>query len=111
MQLSVTFKNIEPSETLKEYVQKRLSKLDKLLDKPTEARVVFSAEKTSQITEISLTSSKLNLKAQERNDNMNASVDIAVDRLKAQLNKYKEKIQSHRSRSSNKGDALYQEAI
>jgi putative sigma-54 modulation protein len=109
MEISVTFKNIEPSDALKEYVEKRLGKLDKLLDKPTEARVVFSTEKTGHIAEISLKSSKLNIQAKERNDNMNAAIDIVVDKIKSQLNKFKKKIQSHKPRSSSKEDISYEE--
>ncbi len=109
MEISVTFKNIEPSETLKEYVEKRLGKLDKLLDKPTEARVVFSTEKTDHIVDINLRSSKLNIQAKERNDNMNAAVDVVVDKIKSQLNKFRKKIQSRKPRGSNKADTLYDE--
>ncbi len=111
MEISVTFKNIEPSETLREYVEKRLGKLDKLLDKPTVARVVFSTEKAGHIAEINLRSSKLNIQAKERNENMNAAIDIVVDKIRSQLNKFRKKIQSHKSRNSSKEDTLYEEML
>ncbi len=111
MQLSVTFKNIDSSDTLKEYVQKKLDKLDKLFDRPAEARVVFYLEKDDHIAEVNLTSRKLNLKAKERSADMYSSIDLVIDKLKAQLNKFREKTQKHRIKSRNREEIFYTEAI
>ncbi|MFA5902794.1 MAG: HPF/RaiA family ribosome-associated protein [Desulfobacula sp.] len=51
MQTTVTFKQIDPSSSLKAYVQKKLEKLDKLLESPAEAYVVLSVEKIRNIAE------------------------------------------------------------
>ncbi len=45
MQTSVTFKNLDSSDALKTYVQKKLDRLDKLMDGAAEANVVLSVEK------------------------------------------------------------------
>ena len=45
MQISVTFKNLPPSEHLKTYVKEKLDRFDRLLDNPAEASVVLSVEK------------------------------------------------------------------
>ena len=42
---TLNFKNIDSSDLLVSAVEKKLLKLDKLFDKPAEARVAFSAEK------------------------------------------------------------------
>ena len=41
MQISVTFRHIEPSEALKNYVTDRLQKFKRYLDGPVDAHVVF----------------------------------------------------------------------
>ena len=41
MQTSVTFKNLDPTDTLKSYVRDKLDRFDRLLDNPAEANVVY----------------------------------------------------------------------
>jgi putative sigma-54 modulation protein len=92
MQVSVTFKNIESSDALKSYVQKKLDRFDKLLDNPAEANVVFSVEKIRHTAEINLTSDRLTVYAKEESENMYSSIDTVIDKLKKQLTKSIDKI-------------------
>lgn len=92
MHVSVTFKNLESSDALRSYVQKKLDRFDKLLDNPAEANVVFSVEKIRHTAEISLTSDRLSLYAKDESENMYSSIDLAVDKLKIQLTKTLDKI-------------------
>ena len=52
MQTSVTFKNLDPSENLKTYIEEKLDRLDKLLYNPAEAKVVLLVEKFRHTAEI-----------------------------------------------------------
>ncbi|MBF0102811.1 MAG: ribosome-associated translation inhibitor RaiA [Desulfobacterales bacterium] len=96
MQTSVTFKNMDSSEPLREYVHKKLSRFDKLLDNPAEANAVLSVEKIRHIAEINLTGDKLNLYAREESSSMYSSIDMVVDKLKKQIKKSKQKIRDTR---------------
>ena len=96
MQTSVTFKNLDPSDHLKSYVQNKLNKLDKLLDNPAEANVVLSVEKIRHIAEIKITGDRLNINCREKTNDMYSSIDMAMDKLEAQIKKNKQKIKSHR---------------
>jgi putative sigma-54 modulation protein len=44
MQVSVTFRNTEAEEWFKDYVNERLAKLKKYIDKPLEAHVIMTVE-------------------------------------------------------------------
>ena len=101
MQVSVTFKKIKSSDALKAYVQKKLNRFDKLLDNPAEANVVFSVEKIRHITEINLTSDKLNIYATESSESMYASIDIVVDKIKQQINKNQSIVKNRHSKYRN----------
>ncbi len=101
MQVSVTFKNIKSSDALKAYVQKKLNRFDKLLDNPAEANVVFSVEKIRHITEINLTSDKVNIYATESSESMSASIDIVVDKIKQQINKNRSLVKNRHSKYRN----------
>ncbi|MCK5783138.1 MAG: ribosome-associated translation inhibitor RaiA, partial [Desulfobacterales bacterium] len=77
MQISVTFKNLDPSDHLKSYVQNKLNKLDKLLDNPAEANVVLSVEKIRHIAEIKITGDRLSINCREKTSDMYSSIDMA----------------------------------
>lgn len=99
MQTSVTFKNLDPSDHLKSYVRNKLNKLDKLLDNPAEANVVLSVEKIRHIAEIKITGDRLNINCREKTNDMYSSIDMAMDKLEAQIKKNKQKIKNHRTGS------------
>ncbi len=95
MQVSVTFKKIDSSDSLKSYVQKKLERLDKMLDRPAEAHVVLSVEKIRHIAEITLDCDKLRIHAKEESERMYSSIDALADNLKLQIKKNKEKLRRH----------------
>ena len=96
MQISVTFKNLDPSDHLKSYIQNKLNKLDKLLDNPAEANVVLSVEKIRHIAEIKITGDRLSINCREKTNDMYSSIDMALDKLEKQIKKNKQKIRNHR---------------
>lgn len=97
MQTTVTFKQIDPSSSLKAYVQKKLEKLDKLLESPAEAYVVLSVEKIRHIAEITLTCDKVKIHAKEESESMYSSIDALMDKIRIQIKKNKEKVKHHMS--------------
>lgn len=101
MQVSVNFKNFDSSDALKSYVQGKLDKLDKLLDSPVEANVVFSVEKIRHIAEVTLTGDRLNIHATEESESMYSSIDMVVDKIRKQIKKTKEKTRERRPVSKN----------
>ncbi|GAB6097080.1 hypothetical protein JCM14469_33340 [Desulfatiferula olefinivorans] len=103
MHVSVTFKNLDSSDALRSYVQKKLDRFDKLLDNPAEANVVFSVEKIRHTAEINLASDKLTIYAKEESDNMYSSIDMVLDKLKTQLTKSRDKINK---RATNSRDSI-----
>ncbi|WDP88667.1 MAG: ribosome-associated translation inhibitor RaiA [Desulfobacter sp.] len=97
MQTTVTFKKMDSTDALKSYVGKKLDRFDKMLDSPAEAHVVLSVEKIRHIAEITLTCDKLNIHAREMSERMYTSIDVLMDKVKAQITKYKEKEKHHMS--------------
>ncbi len=109
MQISVTFKNLDPSDHLKSYAQNKLNKLDKLLDSPAEANVVLSVEKIRHIAEIKIISGKLSINCREKTTDMYSSIDMALDKLEKQIKKNKEKIRNHRQ--GNRSELLERQTL
>ena len=100
MQTSVTFKNIDPSESLKSYVQDKLNRFDRFLDNPAEANVVLSVEKFRHIAEINITGDRLKINGKEETNDMYSAIDMVLDKLEKQIKRSKEKI---RDRRGNRG--------
>jgi putative sigma-54 modulation protein len=105
MQTSVTFKNIDPSDHLKSFIQDKLNRFDKLLDNPAEANVVLSVEKFRHIAEINVAGDRLNIVGKEETNDMYSAIDMVLDKLETQLKKNKQKFKKRRSasRKKNKG--------
>lgn len=97
MQISITFKNIDPSEALKSHIQEKLDRWDKMFDSPAEAHVVLSIEKIRHIAEINLNCDKFKIHATEESENMYSSIDMLANKVKLQIKKNKEKLRRHLS--------------
>lgn len=111
MQTSVTFKNIDPSDSLSEYVSHKLDRFDKFLDNPAEANVVLSVEKFRHIAEINITGDRLNIYGKEETADMYSAIDMVLDKIEKQLKKNKDKIKEKRSGAKSKMKASGQEAV
>jgi len=96
MQVSVTFRNMESKEILREYVQEKISKLKKYFDYPLEANVVLIVEKHRHIAEVTLVANRLTINAQEETEDMFSAIDRVLDKLERQILKHKEKIKRHK---------------
>ena len=91
MNIKVTGKNIEITDSIREYIEKRMEKLEKFEGKNTEVNVVCSVEREEQIVEIQINHDGEFMRVEERNEDLYASIDLAMDRAERQLRKDKEK--------------------
>lgn len=91
MNIKVVGKNIEITAAIKEYIEKRVERLEKFEGNNTEVTVVCSVEREEQIVEIQINQNGDFIRIEERNDDLYASVDLAIDKAERQLRKEKEK--------------------
>lgn len=96
MQILVTFKNGDSSDYLKSYLEEKLERLEKIMFHPGTADVVFQEEKTRKIVDVNLSGKGFDVHAREESGAWNEAIDLVVDKIKKQLIKNKEKIQSRR---------------
>jgi putative sigma-54 modulation protein len=92
MQVSVTFRQLEPSEALKSYVIDRLKKFKRYLEGPFEAHVVLGLEKFRHLADITINSNGHMIKGREENADMYAAIDLVMDKLDMQLRKHRGKL-------------------
>jgi putative sigma-54 modulation protein len=96
MQLSVTFRRMEASEALRNYVQDKTSKLTKYIDKPLESQVTLSMERFRHIADVVINADGIRIAGQEAHEDMYAAIDLVMDKIERQVKKYREKIRKHK---------------
>ena len=99
MQLSVTFRHMEPSDALKEYIQEKISRVEKLLDSVMDVQVVLSVEKFRHKADITITSDNLKLKGQDQTGDMYSAIDSVADKLERQVVRFREKRRNRKNNS------------
>jgi putative sigma-54 modulation protein len=102
MVVTVNGKNIEITEALREYAEKKVSKVGKFFEKsPRGAQVTLSTERGKHIVDITIQVNGLLLRGEDKTNDMYASIDGAVEKIERQVQKYKTKI-NRRFREDNK---------
>lgn len=96
MQTSVTFRHMEPSDALKNYVEERTSRLTKYVDRPMDSQVTLTVQKFRQIADVVINADGLRIAGQEAHEDMYAAIDLVMDKIERQVKKYKEKIRKHK---------------
>ncbi|MBM4458011.1 MAG: ribosome-associated translation inhibitor RaiA [Chloroflexi bacterium] len=96
MQLSITGKNLDVTASLRDYVEKKIGRLDRFLPNISEARVELAVENTRaakdrQIAQVTLRTKRAILRAEEASADMFASIDAVVEKMQRQVDRYKGK--------------------
>ena len=98
MNISTTSIHFDADQKLIDYIEKKATKLDQFFDRIIDAHVYLKLENSGQvrdkIVEIKLMVPGDTLMATEVSKTFEASLDAAVDNMKRQLNKYKERLQA-----------------
>jgi putative sigma-54 modulation protein len=99
MELSVTFRHMEPSDALRDYVHDRTGKLTKYIDRPLDSQVTLSVQKFRQIADVVINADGIRIAGQETHEDMYAAIDLVMDKIERQVKKYREKIRNHKPSS------------
>ena len=99
MKVQVRGKNIEVTPALRDYVEKRLGKLDRFLDNMGEAMATLVVEGDSQKIEVTIPVNGMLLRGEEATDDMYSSVDLVVEKIERQISRYKGKLNRRNGRS------------
>ncbi len=96
MDLRVSSHGIQVTDYLRDYIDKKIGKLDRYLPEITEARVDLSTESTRsagelQVAQITLRTNGKYIRAEEQTQDIFASIDAVLDKLYRQIARYKGK--------------------
>ena len=92
MRITITGKNMDLTNGLKNQVTKKLSKLEKYFADDAEARVVLSKSKGKEKIEVTIPTKSGFIRAEDATDDFYASIDLVEESIERQIKKYKSKL-------------------
>ncbi len=92
MQINVSGHHVEVTPALRDYVNSKLSKLQRHYDQITNTDVTLTVEKLIQKAEASVHVAGADLFAASESEDMYAAIDSLTDKLDRQIIKHKEKM-------------------
>jgi len=95
MKFNIHGKKVEITDSIKSYIEKKISKLDKYLSNPDDitANIVARISGREQIVEVTIPIQKIVLRCEERHEDLYAAIDKVSDKLERQIRKNKTRMQ------------------
>lgn len=93
MKFTFTEKRIDATPAMKEYAEKKISKIDKYFKTDSEAFVTFSTERGRYIAEVTIKNNGMFYRVKETTGDMCASIDSAVASIERQIRKNKTRLE------------------
>jgi putative sigma-54 modulation protein len=96
--LTINGRNVQVTDAMKNYVMEKLSKLDKFGTRIIDVAVTMDVQKFQHQCDIVVKLNQIKIKSSAISEDMYISIDRAVDKVQAQLRKYKQRIQDHHAK-------------
>ena len=116
MRLHVKGKNVEVSDAIHEYAEKKLGKLSPQLAEPTRVELELAVERNpsiadNHVAEATIWTKGPVLRAREASSDMKASIDLLVDKLERQVKRYRQKRRHEHERHHGRADGAVPASI
>ena len=107
MRLQVHGRNVEVTDTLREYAEQKLGKLDRQLHELTRVELELAVERNpsiaaSHVAEVTVFTKGPVLRAREASGDMRSSIDLLMAKLERQVVRYREKRQRRADRANGR---------
>jgi|SRR5690625_4052410 len=94
MKYNIRGENLEVTEAIRDYVEKKVDKLKRYFDGPltSDVHVKLSVYNNEQRIEVTIPMKDLLLRGEVQHQDLYAAIDLVVDKLERQIRKYKTKV-------------------
>ncbi len=96
MNLTITGRNFEVTDSIRDYAQKKLAKLTKYFHQLIDMRIWLFIERQDHIAEINVNGDGVQFYAKEKAGDMYSSIDLLLDKIEQQIVRYKERHLGHK---------------
>jgi putative sigma-54 modulation protein len=105
MEINLTGRHLKITPAIRGYVSEKVEKAQKYFDHIVRAQVVLFIEKRSHKAEIVIHAPRQMFRALASAVDLYSAIDLASDKIDAQLKKHKEKLKDHHKTKETKEDA------
>ena len=102
MQLNVSGHHVEVTESLREYVESKIEKIERHFDIVSDVHCILTVEKLQHKAEATVKVNGGTIYADAVEEDMYAAIDGLIDKLDRRVRKHKEKLVDHHARDSQK---------
>ena len=94
MKLNIRGEKLTVTQSMKAYVTEKMSKMDKYFEKPDEinTNVLIRVKGLEQIIEVTALTKRFTLRAEEKNEDFYAAVDLVINKLEKQIRRNKDRL-------------------
>jgi putative sigma-54 modulation protein len=101
MQITVTFRHVDPTPALRAHAEEKLTRMvRKYLRRPGDAHVILSVSKQRHVAEITLQAEHVSMFAKETTHDLYSAIDLAMEKLEHQVQKLKARHRERRGAAS-----------
>ena len=102
MKCKIRGEKIKITGAIQEYVESKLSRLDKYFkESGVEASVLIKVKGKEQAIEVTIPYDRYTLRSEEKRDDLYAAIDLVIDKLEGQIRKNKTKLKKQIKRSED----------
>ena len=102
MQLNVSGHHVEVTDSLREYVETKIEKIERHFDIVSDVHCILTVEKLQHKAEATINVNGGTIYADAIEEDMYAAIDGLIDKLDRRVRKHKEKLVDHHARDSQK---------
>ena len=95
MQINLAGHHVDITDSLKDYVETKFTKLERHFEHINNVHVILNVEKLNQKAEATLHLGGMEVFATSEHSDMYAAIDALIDKLDRQVIKHKEKVKRH----------------
>ena len=91
MKFNIHGKKLEVTDSIKDYIENKIGRLDKYFDNPENiaATVVIKLTGKNQVVEVTINTHSFVIRGEESNSDLYASIDLVSDKIERQIRKNK----------------------
>jgi putative sigma-54 modulation protein len=111
MDITISFRHLEPDEDVKKYAEEKIARLQKFVEAPLDVHAVLSLERKYRYRiDVMFTLNGVVINAHEVMDDMRAAIDKILDKLERRLTRYRDKLKKYRE-NKPKRDTFAKEKV
>jgi putative sigma-54 modulation protein len=106
MNITVTGRHLNISDSLRDYAEKKIKKLDRHFNQLMDAHVILAVEKLDHISEVVLNGDGVQFHGKEKAADLFSAIDLLFEKMEKQVRRYKEKHQMHKGPDKGEGASI-----